>query len=161
MSKTQTSEGACEEQEQGSLLERTPTPTSLEVSDRSTEDKSLYGLIRFTLKDYLLRFILKPNTAESFLHWEQSIYHFPFMPSVGFCVRIFTPAKSQTGHHIDLWNSRVKTSPVTFMCDPDFRSLDQLSWVLTLGSAGFQELSKQVLRCCFVFCHNRICPLAV
>lgn len=54
MSKTQTSEGACEEQEQGNLLERTPTPTSLEVRDRSTEDKSLYGLIRLTLKDYLL-----------------------------------------------------------------------------------------------------------
>lgn len=73
MSKTQTSEGACEEQEQGNLLERTPTPTSLEVRDRSTEDKSLYGLIRLTLKDYLLWFILKPNTAESFLHWEHGL----------------------------------------------------------------------------------------
>lgn len=59
MSKTQISEGACEEQEQGNLLERTPTPTSLEVRDRSTEDKSLYGLIRLTLKDYLLRFYIK------------------------------------------------------------------------------------------------------
>lgn len=33
MGKTQTSEGVCEEQEQGNLLERTPTPTSVEVRD--------------------------------------------------------------------------------------------------------------------------------
>ncbi|XP_076741233.1 protrudin isoform X2 [Maylandia zebra] len=39
MSKTQTSEGACEEQEQGNLLERTPTPTSLEdLSPGSVEE---------------------------------------------------------------------------------------------------------------------------
>lgn len=34
MGQTQTSEGACEENEQGHLLDRTPTPTSLEVRER-------------------------------------------------------------------------------------------------------------------------------
>uniref|UniRef100_A0A3Q0SMB3 Protrudin n=1 Tax=Amphilophus citrinellus TaxID=61819 RepID=A0A3Q0SMB3_AMPCI len=39
MGKTQTSEGVCEEQEQGNLLERTPTPTSLEdLSPGSIEE---------------------------------------------------------------------------------------------------------------------------